>query len=67
MKLKIALTGGIGSGKSYIAKILKLKYDIDVISSDVLAKQLMEHNEILNEKIVKLFGRCISIQWVTKQ
>lgn len=50
---KIGLTGGIGAGKSYVAKILQLM-NYPVFNSDVSAKEIMNSNteiiEILTEK-----------------
>ena len=48
--MRIGITGGIGSGKSYICQILE-KMGYDVFNSDREAKWLMENNAILIEKI----------------
>lgn len=53
--LKIAITGGIGSGKSLVTDmIVKLGYP--VIKSDEVAKDLMQNDESIKLKIIKEFG-----------
>lgn len=53
--LKIGLTGGIGSGKSVVSKVLcALGYL--VFNSDEESKILMNHNPVLMQKIADLFG-----------
>jgi dephospho-CoA kinase len=50
----LAISGGIGTGKSYISKILRKK-DIPVYDSDMKAKSLMQKNPIKKE-LLKEFG-----------
>lgn len=54
--LKIGLTGGIGSGKSTIAKVFNLVYDIPIFEADKEAKQIMNTNKELIEQIINIFG-----------
>ena len=56
--LKIGLTGGIGSGKSTVAKTFEV-LGIPVYYADVEAKRLMNENEGLKQKIQELFGTAI--------
>jgi len=53
--LKIGLTGGIGSGKTTVAKIFK-QLGIPVYLSDDRAKALMLENESLRKSLIGLFG-----------
>ena len=41
----IGLTGGIGSGKTFIAEILKANFDIKIFDSDYSAKQIIQKNK----------------------
>jgi len=53
--LKTGITGGIGSGKSYVAKLLKQR-GIDVYDCDAAAKRLMRHSEELRQRLTALIG-----------
>jgi dephospho-CoA kinase len=53
--LRIGLTGGIGSGKSVVAKVFET-LGIPVYYADVAAKKLMNSNEELKTAIIKNFG-----------
>lgn len=52
---KIGLTGGIGAGKSYVAKILKLM-SYPVFNSDVTAKEIMNTDAEVVEILTKRYG-----------
>jgi dephospho-CoA kinase len=54
--LRIGLTGGIGSGKSTVARIFNV-LGIPVYSSDEAAKRLMNEDEELKNNIIKSFGK----------
>jgi dephospho-CoA kinase len=54
--LKIGITGGIGSGKSTVAKMFET-LGIPVFYADTRAKILMDENEELKEKIQENFGK----------
>lgn len=53
--LRIGLTGGIGSGKTTVARIFRL-LDIPVFDADTEAKQLYLTNTGLKESVMNLFG-----------
>jgi dephospho-CoA kinase len=55
---RIGLTGGIGSGKSYIAGILE-KMGYPVYYSDAQSKVLTDTHPLIREKLVARFGREI--------
>ena len=52
----IGITGGIGSGKSTLSRLLGEIYSINVIDADVLSRQVMEQDDTKQE-IVETFGR----------
>lgn len=55
----IGITGGIGSGKSLVAKILKEKYGAYVLDTDGIAKKQMEPGGVSYQAVVDCFGREI--------
>jgi dephospho-CoA kinase len=56
--LVIALTGGIGSGKTTVSDIFKSK-NIPVIDTDIIARQIVEKDKPAYIEIIKLFGKKI--------
>ena len=55
MSKTIGITGGIGSGKSMVAKVLQLM-GYPVYSSDQRAKEIMHEDQLLIEGLKELFG-----------
>lgn len=55
----IGITGGIGSGKSLVADILKNKYHARVINTDRIAKEQMEIGGASYQNVVECFGTDI--------
>jgi dephospho-CoA kinase len=55
MTLKVGLTGGIGAGKSTVAKIFE-GIGIPVFYADREAKRLLIENEALKQNVISLFG-----------
>lgn len=53
--LKIGLTGGIGSGKSTVARIFGI-LGIPVFDADSIAKTIMNEDETLKAAIISYFG-----------
>lgn len=53
--LKVGLTGGIGSGKSLVAKLFSL-LGVPIYESDQRAKWLIEHHETIISEIKELLG-----------
>lgn len=51
----IGLTGGIGSGKTTVAKMFS-KLDIPIYIADNEAKILMQQSNVIKQKLVALFG-----------
>lgn len=56
--IKIGVTGGIGSGKSTVAKIFE-KFGATVIDSDRIVENILEKNGEGYEEVVKYFGNII--------
>lgn len=54
----IALTGGIGCGKSVVSKIFA-SLGVPVYDSDSRAKQLMESNDFIRESLIRLLGNQV--------
>lgn len=52
----VGLTGGIGSGKTTVAKVFKEKLGIPVYIADEEAKKLMNRSKIIKRKLIQLFG-----------
>ncbi len=69
--LRIGLTGGIGSGKSTVARIFST-LNINIYDSDARAKILMQ-NEPVKSRVIDLLGResysekGINRKWIAKQ
>jgi dephospho-CoA kinase len=51
----VGLTGGIGSGKSLVARILR-EQGVPVVDADILARQVVEPGQPALEDIVREFG-----------
>ena len=55
--MKVGITGGIGSGKSYVCRVLK-EQGIEVFDCDSEAKRLMRNSPELRQQLTALIGRC---------
>lgn len=55
MQIKLGITGGIGSGKSVVARCLS-NHGIPVYDSDSEAKRLMITDSVIKEKLTALLG-----------
>lgn len=52
----IGITGGVGSGKTYVAGVLAQEFGACVILTDTVAHELMEKGQDCYHKIVREFG-----------
>ncbi len=52
---RIGITGGIGSGKSFVSSIF-LKYNFKSFNSDFEAKNIINNNNEIKNQIIKKFG-----------
>lgn len=70
--LKIGITGGIGSGKSTVAKVFET-LGIPVYYADDAAKRLMQEDPELKKQIISLFGENaftggqLNRPWISEQ
>ena len=64
--MKIAITGGIGSGKSYICKEL-VRRRISVYDCDEAAKRLMHTSPDLQQGLIELVGKNVYINKVLRK
>ena len=53
--IKVAITGGIGSGKSYVCRLL-LEMGIEVYDCDAAAKRLMATDDNVKRKLTEVIG-----------
>ena len=53
--MRVGITGGIGSGKSLVGEVLQ-RMGFPLYSSDIRAKQLVESDLELRQRIVALLG-----------
>ena len=56
--LKIGITGGIGSGKSVVSKIIE-SIGYPVFNSDLEAKNIINSNERVRNELIQIFGPSI--------
>jgi dephospho-CoA kinase len=64
--MRIAITGGIGSGKSYVCQLL-LKHGIKVYDCDEAAKRLMRISLSLQHQLMQLVGDDVYINKVLQK
>jgi len=57
--LVIGITGGIGSGKSVVTKLLQAKFGAAVIDTDTIGHEVMETGKHAYKEIVKVFGKVV--------
>lgn len=54
--IRIGITGGIGSGKSYVSAILSSQFGIPVYNCDAEAKRLNNESTEIREALIQLVG-----------
>jgi dephospho-CoA kinase len=57
-KMKVGITGGIGSGKSSVSKVFNV-LGIPVFSTDAVAKKIMNSDDIVIEKVRTIAGKDV--------
>lgn len=53
---RIGITGGIGSGKSYVARLLTRQYSIPIYDCDAEAKRLNVQSDEIRQALIRLVG-----------
>ena len=56
--MSVAITGGIGSGKSYVCRLLKQR-GIEIYDCDAAAKRLMRESDDLKKRLQALVGEDV--------
>jgi len=56
--IKIGITGGIGSGKSIVSELMRIRH-IPVYNADDASKNILKTNQLIREKLKKLLGEHI--------
>ena len=65
--IKVGVTGGIGSGKTYICKLLELM-NFPVYYSDTESKRIQNENADVRAKLIELFSEeCYTEQGLNRQ
>jgi dephospho-CoA kinase len=54
----IGLVGGIGSGKSYLARLLRQKHPIEIVEGDAAGHQVLQHPSV-KESVREVFGDAV--------
>ena len=60
MAIKIGITGGIGSGKSVVSRLLEIM-GIPVYISDIEAKRITHTNDVIRRELCALVGQDVSL------
>lgn len=55
--LRIGITGGIGSGKSYVCQLMQRHLSIPIYNCDERAKQLIASDQGIHSSLVSLIGK----------
>lgn len=55
----LGITGGIGSGKSLVTDYLSEKYCFTAVKTDDLAREMMNNDPCLKQKLMQVFGKEI--------
>ena len=52
---RIGISGGIGSGKTFISNIFK-EHNYKIFNSDLVARDILNNDKIIRDKIISSFG-----------
>lgn len=56
--IKLAITGGIGSGKTFVSHLMELM-SVPIYNTDIQAKRLMLSDPVIREKLIALLGKDV--------
>lgn len=59
--IKVAVTGGIGAGKSIVCQVFS-KLKVPVFNADLVAKKLTDEDDEIKTKLIALFGNDIYLR-----
>jgi dephospho-CoA kinase len=59
--LTVGLTGGIGSGKTSVSDLFKT-LDVPIIDTDVISRDLVNHDRTVQQEIIDTLGAQVSTQ-----
>ncbi len=59
MIYRVALTGGIGSGKTTVTQLFHQQFNIEIINADHIAKQLLTPHTSYYQQVVDHFGKTL--------
>ena len=62
-KIRVGLTGNIGSGKTFVSEIFR-RFSLPVFNADIEAKKCMVENNFLKQDIKNIFGSKLYIKGV---
>jgi len=54
--IRLGITGGIGSGKSFIAQLLRDEFGVPIYDCDTEAKRLNNEDPLIREKLIQAVG-----------
>lgn len=55
-RLRIGITGGIGTGKTFVANLIHRSFGIPVYNTDAEAKRLMVESPVIRKQLTNLLG-----------
>ena len=61
-QIRLGITGGIGSGKSYVAQMLQARWDVPVYDCDSEAKRLTAESDDIRTALTQLVGDHLWLQ-----
>ncbi len=57
----IAITGNIGTGKTFVSNIIAKKYGFELVNADLIGHQILKE-DFIKKKISSVFGKAVFIE-----